>query len=87
MNLKLLKLLFDYSKQGKIVDINYIDKLIEIVVSEKGLNEYVKWVKIMTEDDYYTKEDRDYNRITLAIYDGFDTIRLYANNINKVFSS
>ena len=84
MNLKLLKLLFDYSKQGKIVDINYIDKLIEIVVSEKGLNEYVKWVKIMTEDDYYTKEDRDYNRITLAIYDGFDTIRLYANNINKV---
>lgn len=42
MNQKILKLLFDYSKQGKIVDINYIDKLIEIVVSEKDLNRYVK---------------------------------------------
>lgn len=40
--------------------------------------------KIMTKDDCFTKEDRDYNQITLAIYDGFETIRLYANNINKV---
>ena len=40
MKSKLLKLLYEYSANGKLVDGKYIQKLIEIVVDSKGIVDY-----------------------------------------------
>lgn len=83
MTEKLLKLLFDYSKQGKIVDQNYMDKLVEIVVREEGLNNYVRRTKIVT--DEIQKRNISSDRITLAVYSSlYKRISLYANNVNRI---
>lgn len=83
MTVKLLKLLFDYSQQGKVVDQNYMDKLVEIVVREEGLDNYVRRTKIVT--DEIQKRNISSDRITLAVYSSlYKRISLYANNINKI---
>lgn len=42
MNSKILRLVFDYSKNGNLVDGRFIEKFIEEVVTEKELHQYVK---------------------------------------------
>lgn len=42
MELEILKLIYDYSINEKLADKEFIDKIIEIVVSKKSLNRYVK---------------------------------------------
>ncbi|MBQ9318691.1 MAG: hypothetical protein IJR82_03595 [Bacilli bacterium] len=42
MYLKILKLLYDYSIREKLVDINFINTLIEIVVNQCELDGYVQ---------------------------------------------
>lgn len=42
MYLKILKLLYDYFIRGKLVDTNFIDTLIEIVVNQCELDGYVQ---------------------------------------------
>ena len=45
MELEILKLIYDYSVNRKLIDPKFIDKLIEIVVSKKSLNDYVRNVE------------------------------------------
>ena len=40
MKSKLLKLLYEYSANGKLADGKYIQELIEIVVDEKNIDDY-----------------------------------------------
>lgn len=42
MESKLLRLIFDYSKNGKLVDKAYLEKLIDLVVNSKDISEYVQ---------------------------------------------
>lgn len=49
MELEILKFVYDYSINGKLADENFVDKIIEIVVSKKGLNNYVRGVQFNNE--------------------------------------
>ena len=42
MELDILKLIYDYSVNGKLVDSKFIDKIIEIIVTKKSLDNYVR---------------------------------------------
>lgn len=42
MELEILKLIFDYSKAGRFPDHYFLDKVVEIVVKKRDLNDYVK---------------------------------------------
>ncbi len=44
MEFELLKIIYDYTKQRKIIDRKFLDKFIEIVVNYKNLDDYVKVV-------------------------------------------
>ena len=44
VGLEILKLVYDYSRNGKLVDRKFVDKIIEIVVSKRELNDYVRQV-------------------------------------------
>ena len=79
------KLLFDYSKNYRLVDINYIDKLIEIVVNEEELDDYIKSSKIVTplESDGLLDDDR--YQYTVAAYTLFTRrIAVYENSVNEM---
>lgn len=81
---KILRLLFDYSRNYKLVDINYIDKLIEIVVNEKELDEYIKHSKIIVSDESDGLLDDDL-RYTIAEYVPFTkAITVYENSVNEM---
>ena len=63
MELEILKLVYDYSINGKLVDTKFVEKIIEIVVSKKSLNNYVRSVQFtdqLYKDDY---------RVVCAAYD------------------
>lgn len=62
MELEILKLIYDYSIKGKLVDSKFIDKLIEIVVSKKSLNDYVRNVR------FTNKLDKNNNGVSCATY-------------------
>lgn len=49
VELEMLKLIYAYSVNGKLVDSRFIDKLIEIVVSKKSLNNYVRNIRFTNE--------------------------------------
>ena len=49
MELELLKIIFDYTKQRKFIDRNFLDKFIEIVVNHKKLDNYVGTIIISDE--------------------------------------
>ena len=49
MELKLLRIIYDYTKQRKIIDRKFLDKFIEIVVNYKSLDDYVKFVTFSEE--------------------------------------
>ena len=46
MELEILRLVYDYSVKGKLVDQQFLDKLVEIIVTKRSLNDYVKDAKI-----------------------------------------
>lgn len=66
MELEILKLIYDYSTNGKLVDIKFVDKIIEIVVSKKSLHDYVRRVQ------YTDKLPKDEQGVTCAIYDSLN---------------
>lgn len=66
MELEILKLVYDYSVNVKLVDKNFIDKIIEIVVLNKSLNNYVCSVQ------FTDKLDKNDYRVTCAAYDSFN---------------
>lgn len=55
MELEILKLIYDYSVNGKLVDLKFIDKITEIVVSKRSLSDYVRNVQFtnkLEKNDY-----------------------------------
>lgn len=48
MESKLLRLIFDYSKNGKLVDKAYLEKLIDLVVNSKDISKYVQNSEIVS---------------------------------------
>lgn len=62
MELEILKLVYDYSINGKLVDSKYIDKIIETVVVKQSLNDYVQNFR-------FTNDlEKDENGIVCATY-------------------
>ncbi len=62
MELEILKLIYDYSINGRLVDKIFINKIIEIVVKKKDLNNYIRNV-------YYTNSlEKNDNGVVCAAY-------------------
>ena len=61
MELEILKLIYDYSVKGKLVDLKFIDKIIEIVVNRRSLNNYVRNITVTN-----TLEKQDYGVVCAA---------------------
>ena len=62
MELELLKLIYDYSRNGLIADKHFIDKVVEKVVSKIGLHSFVNKV------DFVNELNKIDNRYVLAVY-------------------
>ena len=62
MKSKLLKLLYEYSANGKLVDGKYIQELIEIVVDSKDIVDYAGGLIITDKDSIL----RDPNSLLIA---------------------
>lgn len=79
MDVELLRLIYDYSIKGKLIDKAYLDKFIEIVVRHKELNHYVRKSKIMETGSETESE------FQVATYTPFTkTIIVYENAINAL---
>lgn len=80
MEIKLLRLIYDYSINGKLVDINFIEKLIDIVVTSKQLDKYVYNLAILPE-----KESQIEDGISIASYNPFSkVISVYVDGVNQM---
>lgn len=80
METELLKLVYDYSAKGKLVDQKYIEKLIDIVVSSKLLNNYVCKFELLNDEQTFFE-----NGMSLASYSPFSkTISIYINGVNQM---
>ena len=66
IELQLLRLVMDYSLKGKLVDRAYIEKLVDIVVSNKDLHEYVRSLT------FTDKLDKSPDKVT---YGGYNFLR------------
>lgn len=92
MELDILKLVYDYSIQKKLVDLNFIDKLIDIVVSKKKLNNYVKKIATTNELEKYGEKITcaSYNFLTKELSVYYKAIQLCiekANHYDQLFNS
>lgn len=80
MESKLLRLIFDYSKNGKLVDKAYLEKLIDLVVDSKGISKYVQNSEIVSNA---TEETMD--GILLAEYrPNRKLIRIYSEAMERM---
>lgn len=78
MGSEILALIYDYSVKGKLVDLKFIDKLIEIVVLRRDLNNYVQNVQFINE---LTKSPQEvtlgsYNPFTMTISIDYESIKI-----------
>lgn len=62
MELELLKLIYDYSRNGLIADKHFIDKVVEIVVDNRRLHSFVNKV------DFVNELNKIDDRYVLAVY-------------------
>lgn len=80
MESKLLRLIFDYSKNGKLVDKAYLEKLIDLVIDSKGISKYVQNSEIVSNG---TEETMD--GILLAEYrPNRKLIRIYSEAMERM---
>lgn len=80
MESKLLRLIFDYSKNGKLVDKVYLEKLIDLVVNSKDISKYVQNSEIVSSG---TEETMD--GILLAEYrPNRKLIRIYSEAMERM---
>ena len=80
MESKLLRLIFDYSKNGKLVDKAYLEKLIDLVVNSKDISKYVQNSEIVSSG---TEETMD--GILLAEYrPNRKLIRIYSEAMERM---
>lgn len=93
MEEKILKLIYDYSKKERMIDRDYIDKVIDIIVNSLTLHRYLKGVDFFTNEKLQEK-NKQKNCIQLAnqsdladlIYDWQDyKIIVYVDNILKIY--
>lgn len=78
MELEVLKLIFDYSVKGKLVDSKFIDKIIEMVVSKRHLNDYIRNVRFTNKlekssDELYIAT---YNPLSKQILVDYESIQI-----------
>ena len=83
MKSKLLKLLYEYSANGKLVDGKYIQKLIEIVVDSKGIVDYAGGLIITDKDSRL----RDPNSLLAVYYPNRKLIAVYLDAIEEMLKS
>lgn len=62
MEAGILRLIYDYSVKGKIADLKFVDKIIEIIVTKRSLNDYVQ--NIM----FTNQLDKSDDGVVLATY-------------------
>lgn len=65
MEYEILRLIYKYSKQNKLVDVFFIDKIVEIFVSKNGLKNYIQKV------NFTNKLEKDNNGLVIATYNPF----------------
>ena len=75
----LLKLLYEYSANGKLVDGKYIQELIEIVVDSKGIVDYAGGLIITDKDSRL----RDLNSLLEVYYPNRKLIAVYLDALKK----
>ncbi len=85
MQFKLLKLMYDYSQQNKLVDKEYIDKLVEMFVKEYNLDDYVKKIEftselIKSEDDVCFA---NYNPLEMNIFIDTESLDIMLKHSSK----
>lgn len=82
MELEILKLIYDYSVNGKLVDVKFIDKIIEIVVSKKSLNNYVRSVQLTNKLDKndYGVACAAYDLLNMKILVDYESIQIVMEN-------
>lgn len=80
MKSRLLKLLYDYSVKGKLVDGNFITELIDIVVKSKEIDDYVCGLIITGKD--HTLRDPD--SLLAAYYPNKKLITIYMEAIESM---
>lgn len=91
MELEILKLVYDYSINRKLVNFKFIDKLIEIVVSKRSLNDYVKRIRFtndLEKDSSVTCAG--YNIFTKEVVVDYESIDIILENesyYEQLFSS
>lgn len=83
MKSKLLKLLYDYSVNGKLVDNAFIEKLIDLVVNSKDIEEYVRGLIITDKDNVLT----DPHSLLAAYYPDKKLIMIYMEAIDEMLKS
>ena len=83
MKSKLLKLLYEYSASGKLVDGKYIQELIEIVVDSKDIVDYAGGLIITDKDSRL----RDPNSLLAVYYPNRKLIAVYLDAIEEMLKS
>ena len=83
MKSKLLKLLYEYSANGKLVDGKYIQELIEIVVDSKDIVDYAGGLIITDKDSRL----RDPNSLLAVYYPNRKLIAVYLDAIEEMLKS
>lgn len=86
MELELLKLFYDYSTREKLVDEYYIDKFLDIVINEKELNNYVKNINIIIDENSFFSISSFEDDQTIASYNPFfKTIKVCEYTFDYLF--
>lgn len=82
MELEILKLIYNYSVNRKLVDSKFIDKIIEIVVSKKSLHNYVHNVRFTNklEKDDYAVTCAAYNPLSMEMLIDYESIQIAMEN-------
>lgn len=82
MEIDILKLIYDYSVNGKLVDLAFINIIIEIVVSKKSLNNYVRNVQFTNklEKNDYSVACAAYNPFTREILVDYESVQIAIEN-------
>ena len=80
MEEKILRIVYDYSIKGKLADIDFIYKVIQVVIDGKELSNYLEDVRLIQKVVSDNK-----GKIKLATYDSdFKTIRIYVEAIDNL---
>ena len=76
---ELLRIVYDYSKKGKILDPNAIESIVDIVVRNRDLNDYVKRINF--------KKTNPLNKDNELMFMGYNfqnkQINVYCDSLNK----